>query len=175
MTLDEAMRAPDREEFIKAMHKELNDHIERKHWKIVPSKTIPHHKRAIPMVWSMRRKRDPVGHIIKWKARLCAGGHRSIENVDYWSTYSPVASWNTVRLMIVFTLLDNWHMESIDFVLAYPQAPVKTDIYMKPPKVPPNFVIPDLPNLADRFCNVYPLLKNLYGLKDAGKTWADYL
>eukprot|EP00980_Cylindrotheca_fusiformis_P000460 scaffold114_cov69-Cylindrotheca_fusiformis.AAC.1 len=34
MTLDEAMRAPDRAEFIKAMHKELSDHIGRGHWKI---------------------------------------------------------------------------------------------------------------------------------------------
>jgi len=61
-------------------------------------------------------------------------------------------------------------MESIDPVLAFPQAPIKTDIYMKPPKVPP-----DLPSFADRFLNVYKLLKNLYGLKDTGKTWFEYL
>jgi hypothetical protein len=157
------------------MRKELNDHIDRKHWKVVPGKSIPNHKRAIPMVWSMKRKRDPVGNITKWKARLCAGGHRSQEMIDYWSTYSPVVSWSTVRLMIVFALLNNWHMQSIDFVLAFPQAPVKNDIYMKPPKVPPDFLIPDLPNFADRFLNVYKLLKNLYGLKDAGRTWYEHL
>jgi hypothetical protein len=66
--------------------------------------------------------------------------------------------------MVVFALLNNWHMESIDFVLvAYPQAPIKTDIFMQPPKVPPNFTIPDLPNFADQFLKVYKLLKNLYG------------
>lgn len=145
MTLDEALNQPDREEFVKAMHKELKDHIERKHWKVIPLSAIPKHKRAIPMVWSMKRKRNPIGDIVKWKARLCAGGHRSIEMVDYWSTYSPVVSWNTVRLMVVFAMLNNWHMESIDFVLAFPQAPVTTDIYMKPPKVPSNFLIPDFP------------------------------
>jgi hypothetical protein len=66
-------------------------------------------------------------------------------------------------------------VESIDFVLAFPQAPIKTDIYMKTPKVPSDFTIPDLPSFADRFTNVYKLLKNLYGLKDAGKTWFDFL
>ena len=91
------------------------------------------------------------------------------------SCYSPVVSFDTVCLMVVFALLNNWHMESINFVLAYPQAPIKTDIFMQPPKVPPNFTIPDLPNFADRFLKVYKLLKNLYGLKDAGKTWADFL
>eukprot|EP00980_Cylindrotheca_fusiformis_P020590 scaffold7642_cov88-Cylindrotheca_fusiformis.AAC.1 len=175
MTFAEAMQAPDRAEFIKAMHKELADHIGRKHWKIVPLSAVRAPKHAIPMVWAMKRKRNPVGEIIKWKARLCAGGHRSVENIDYWSTYSPVVSWSTVRLMVVFALLNDWHMQSIDFVLAYPQAPVKTDIYMKPPRTPPGFVIPDLPSPLDRVSKVYKLIQNLYGLKDAGKTWADYL
>jgi Reverse transcriptase (RNA-dependent DNA polymerase) len=102
-------------------------------------------------------------------------GHKSVEFIDYWSTYSPVVSWSTVRLLIIITLINDWHMRSIDFVLAYPQAPVKTDIYMFPPKVPPSFVIPDLPTAADRANNVYKLIQNLYGLKDAGKTWYDHL
>ena len=175
MYLEEALRQPDREEFIKAMYKELNDHISRKHWKVVPLKSVPQYKKPIPMVWSMKRKRNPIGEIVKWKARLCAGGHKSIEFLDYWNTYSPVVSWSTVRLIIAIALLNDWHMQSIDFVLAFPQAPVKTDIYMQPPKVPYNFVIPDLPDRRDRHTNVYKLLKNLYGLKDASKTWFDYL
>ncbi|CAJ1941720.1 unnamed protein product [Cylindrotheca closterium] len=143
LTFDEAMKAHDRAEFIKAMYKELGDHIGRKHWKVVPIRSIPTYsgKRAIPMVWAMKRKKNPLGEIIKWKARLCAGGHRSIENVDYWDTYAPVVSWSTVRLMVIFALINNWHMESIDFVLAYPQAPIKTDIFMQPPRVPPKFAI----------------------------------
>jgi hypothetical protein len=64
------------------------------------------------MVWAMKRKRNPIGEIIKWKARLCAGGHRSIENIDYWSTYSPVVSWSTVHIMIIFALLNDWHLSS---------------------------------------------------------------
>jgi hypothetical protein len=41
MHLEDALKQPDRKEFIKAMHKELNDHIERKHWKVVPLKAVP--------------------------------------------------------------------------------------------------------------------------------------
>jgi len=175
MTLDEAMKQTDRAEFIKAMYKELQDHIGRGHWKIVSTKRVPKGRMPIPMVWSMKRKRNPVGDIVKWKARLCAGGHKSIEGIDYWDTYSPVVSWSTVRLLVTSALIKGWHMESIDFVLAFPQAPVKTDIFMKPPKVPRDFVIPDLPNFTDRFQNVYQLIKNLYGLKDAGRTWYQYL
>ena len=46
---------------------------------------------------------------------------------------------------------------------------------MSPPKVPYDFVIPDLPNKTDRMTKVYKLIKNLYGLKDASKTWFEFL
>ena len=112
-----------------------------------------------------------MGEITKWKGRLCAGGHRSVEFVDYWDTYSPVVSWQTIRLIFVLAIVNDWHIQSIDFILAYPQADVKTDIYILPPSVPPNFTISDLPSPSDRFFNVYKLIKILYGLKDAGRTW----
>ena len=175
MHLHEALQQEDREHFIEAMTEELKSHIKRKHWKIVPLKSVPKGKRCLPMVWSMKRKKNPLGEIIKYKARLCVGGHRSIEFVDYWDTYSPVVSWQTIRLMFVLAIVNNWHIRSIDFVLAFPQADVKTDIYLKPPPVPTTFKIPDLPNISDRFTKVYKLLKNLYGLKDAGRTWNQHL
>ena len=37
MTLDEAMAAPDKNEFTQAMHKELHDHVNIRHWKVVPT------------------------------------------------------------------------------------------------------------------------------------------
>ena len=109
-TLDEAMAAPEKKEFTQDIHKELHDHFNRRHWKVVPTRSITSHKRAIPMVWYMKRKQNPLGDITKRKARLCAGGHQSIEYVDYWSTYSPVVSWSTVLLMLVFAMINNWHI-----------------------------------------------------------------
>ena len=42
---------------------------------------------------------------------------------------------------------------------------------MKPHKVTKDFEILDLLNSTDRFIYVYKLIKNIYGLKDAGKAW----
>ena len=168
MTLERALSEPDAENFLKAMEEEIAAHMERKHWKIVPIKCVPRHNKPIPMVWSMKRKRDPVGDIIKWKARLCAGGHRQIHGVNYWETYSPVVSWSTVRMILILALVLRWHMRSIDFVLAYPQADVKTDIYMH---LPAKGKIPG----ATPGKHVLKLRKNLYGLKDAGRTWNEHI
>src|SRR5687768_2512184 len=59
-----------------------------------------------------------------------------------------------MHLMIVLALIHNWHIQSIDFVLAFPQAPIKMDLYMLPPTVPPNFNIPNLPSTSDQLSKV---------------------
>jgi hypothetical protein len=41
MYFHEAIRQPDREDFIKAIIKEVNDHIKRKHWILVPREDVP--------------------------------------------------------------------------------------------------------------------------------------
>ena len=47
--------------------------------------------------------------------------------------------------------------------MEFPQDATKTYIYMKPPIVPSEFVIPDLPKFMDRFNHICKLIKNLYG------------
>ena len=115
---------------------------------------MPNYKIPLPMVSSTKIKRDPIGEINKRKYQLCAGGHKSIEYVDYWNIYSPLVYWNTVILMLVIALINDWHMQYIDFALEFTQSPVKTDIYMKPPKVHKEFEIPDLQNFSNHFIYV---------------------
>jgi hypothetical protein len=178
MTLQEALAQPDREEFIKAMEKELLDHFERRHWDIIPISEVPRGHKPLVMVWSMKRKRDPAGNIIKHKARLCAHGGMQTYGVNYWETYSPVVAWSTVRTVLTISLILGWHMRSIDFVLAYPQADVKTDIYMFPPKGCSVFQQGRPPGQRVRLddkSHRLKLRKNLYGLKDAGLTWYEHI
>ena len=55
----------------------------------------------------------------------------------------------------------------MDFVLAYPQAPIECPLYMKIPK---GFNVN-----GSRDGYVLLLLKNVYGSKAAGRDWALYL
>ena len=63
--------------------------------------------------------------------------------------------------------LHNMHSKSIDFVQAYPQAKVKSHIFLHPP--------PGVEFAHNNDQKVLRLKRNLYGLKDAGRTWHEHL
>ena len=131
MPLIVAMKQPDWDKFIDAMACELGQHTELKHWKIIHKSQVLKNAKPIPMVWTLIHKWDPAGEILKWKAHLCAGGHCQVFGNTYWTTFALVASWKTVWSIFINALLLGWHMRSIDFMMAYTQADVKTDIFIQ--------------------------------------------
>ena len=165
----EAMREPDRDEFIKAMHKEIIDQMKNGNFSIVRRSKVPKGKAILPAVWQMKRKRDiKTREIKKYKARLNIDGSRMKQGVHYDETYAPVASWNSIRLLLTLAAVHGWHTTQLDYVLAYPQAPVEREIYMEVPKGC------DYPG-ADRKRDVLRLHRNVYGQKQAGRVWNKYL
>eukprot|EP00957_Ditylum_brightwellii_P076479 5812662-Ditylum_brightwellii.AAC.1 len=52
------MAAPDREEFIGAIVKEINGHIDKKHWELMPLSQVPKEADILDSVWPFKRKRD---------------------------------------------------------------------------------------------------------------------
>ena len=166
--LNQALRQPDRDKFIEAMQKEIQDHEQRKHWTVVQRDQLPKGTPILPAVWSMRRKRRlATREIYKWKARLTIHGGKQEYGVNYWETYSPVVRWSTIRLFLILASIHGWHTRQLDFVLAYPQAPVECDLYME---IPQGFEIN-----GDRKQYALKLEKNLYGQKQAGRVWNVYL
>ena len=114
------------------------------------------------VIWSFKRKRHPDGRLRTYKARLCCHGGQQQWGVQYWETYSPVVSWMAVRTLLVLSKLHNLHTQSIDFTLAFPQKDVKVPIYLHTPK--------GIDFGDDSHKTVLMLKKNLYGLRDAGRT-----
>jgi Reverse transcriptase (RNA-dependent DNA polymerase) len=132
MYLQQALKEPDRVEFIKAMEKEVRSHTENSNWKIIKRGSVPKEHTVLPAVWAMRRKRDiATQQVYKWKARLNVHGGKQTKGLNYWETYAPVAAWSSIRLIMNAAALHGWKTHQLDFVLAFPQAPVETDIYMK--------------------------------------------
>lgn len=96
---------------------------------------MPRSATVLPAVWQMRRKRDiKTGTIKKYKARLNIDGSRMQKGIHYDQSYAPVASWNSIRLLLTMTAVHGWHTKQLDYVAAFPQAPVERELYMKIPK-----------------------------------------
>ena len=77
--------------------------------------------------------------------------------------------WATVRLIITLAMIKEWYLRQLDFVLAYPQAEVDGDIYMKLPK---GFELPGNHGKGKHFLK---LLKDMYRLKQARRVWSLHL
>ena len=65
--------------------------------------------------------------------------------------------------MLTLSKLHNMWTRSIDFTLAFPQADVKATIFLHTP--------PGVELDTDKNKYVLRLLKNVYGFKDAARTW----
>ena len=133
--LHEAMKAKDWQNFRIAMQKEIDDRMEGENFSIIHKAHVPRSATVLPTVWKMRRKRDiKTGTIKKYKARLNIDGSRMQKGIHYDHSYAPVASWNSIRLLLTMTAVHGWHTKQLDYVAAFPQAPVERELYTKIPK-----------------------------------------
>jgi hypothetical protein len=170
MWYHEAMREPDRKEFLQAAANEVADQTKNGNWVIVHRSTVPTGATILPAVWAMKRKRRiKTREVYKWKARLNLDGSKQTKGKNFWETYSPVAAWSTIRFILTMAILNKWYTRQIDYVLAFPQAPVEIDdLYMKVPK---GFEIQG----AEKDEYLLHIRKNVYGGCSAGRVWNKYL
>jgi Reverse transcriptase (RNA-dependent DNA polymerase) len=112
-----------------------------------------------------RKRQIETQEIYKHKARLNLGSHKQEYGRE---TYSPVVQWTSIRLLLVLSIIRGWSTRQLDFIMAYPQADISTDhVYIMIPK---GF---EFEGSRDMHC--LHVLKNIYGGKDAGRTWNQYL
>jgi Reverse transcriptase (RNA-dependent DNA polymerase) len=106
--------------------------------------------------------------VYKYKARLNIHGGQQEYSVNYWETFAPIVIWAAIRLLLVLALMYGWCTIQVDFILAYPQAPVECPLYMKIPK---GFQV----RHGNWKTHVLRILRNLYGQKQAGRVWHQHL
>ena len=168
--LHEAMRASDRAQFIKAMEREIKGDEEGNHWVLVPKHQVPKGTKVLDAVWSMRRKRRIESQeIYKWKARLNVHGGQQVHGIDYWDTYTPVVAWPVIQFFFILYINQGWKTRQLDFIMAFPQAPIQTPLYMNIPKGY------KMPKDKNNHPMVLKLIRNIYGQKQGPKVWGDFL
>jgi hypothetical protein len=106
------------------------------------------------------------GH--KAQARLNLHSGKQEFGINYYEAYAPVVTWFAIRLLIFFGILFNWAFCQVNFVMAYPHAPIEMDMYIELP----TGIHTKHGNSKD---HVLKLLTNIYGQKQAGRMWNSYL
>ena len=166
---DQAMKAHDRDKFLEAVGVELDGHERMDNYEPIPIDEVPSGTKLLDMVWSMQRKRHiKTQEVYKWKARLNVHGGQQEHGVHYWDTYAPVVTWQTVRFFLILSLLLGWSSRQLDFVMAYPQAPAEMPLYLR---LPQGYKRKGM----NRKTHVLKLKRNVYGQKQAGRVWNQYM
>ena len=77
----------DDEDWLEAMHDELNNFMHNQVWELVPRPTEEHN--VIGTKWIFKNKQDVNGVVVQNKARLVAQGYSQVEGIDYCRGYIP--------------------------------------------------------------------------------------
>lgn len=96
-SINEALISPQAKNWERAIKEELNSLMQRKTWE---NTQLPEGKGCIGSKWVFKLKTDADGKIARYKARLVAQGFTQQKGIDYNETYSPVANFSVIRLLL---------------------------------------------------------------------------
>ncbi len=139
-SLREAMAGPHKAEFLEAMAKEIKDLENHGTWEVVkredmvrPDGSSPP---VIPLMWVFKIKRFPDGRLRKFKARIVARGDTQAKlaetEIESWA---PVASWTSIRMLLIMSMQHGWTIKQADFDNAFVQAEVTNEVFVDFPEM----------------------------------------
>jgi hypothetical protein len=158
-SITEALNGPYRKQWKEALQTEYKALIANGTWKLVKrspgSITLGCH-------WLMSVKYHADHTIERFKARLVALGNHQKYGLDYDEIFSPVARYESLRLLLAISTIMDYHIHQMDVSTAFLHGELDEEIYMRQPEgcVPTGY--------ENYVCK---LLKSLYGLKQAPRIW----
>ncbi|KAJ9536512.1 hypothetical protein OSB04_un000306 [Centaurea solstitialis] len=155
----EAVSGSESEQWQEAMKAEMQSMYDNQVWELTD---LPQHCRAVGRKWVFKKKTDMDGNVHTFKARLVAKGFTQTHGIDYEETFSPVAMLKSIRILMAISAYFNYEIWQMDVKTAFLNGKLTEDVYMEQPE---GFVDPKNPN------KVCKLLKSVYGLKQASRSW----
>ena len=167
----EATTGEHKEGFWDAMWVEISTLLKMEAWEQVEREQV---RKTVKTTWAFKKKRFPSGEVRKLKARFCVRGDTQTEGVDYFESFAPVVSWNTVRVLLVLTVVLGLKSTQVDYLAAFCQAPIDTEVYIDPPRGWERLNQMGLP-ITFKPGHVLRLKRSLYGLVQSPKNFFQHL
>ncbi|KAJ9564698.1 hypothetical protein OSB04_000664 [Centaurea solstitialis] len=155
----EAVSGSESEQWQEAMKAEMQSMYDNQVWELTD---LPQHCRAVGRKWVFKKKTDMDGNVHTFKARLVAKGFTQTHGIDYDETFSPVAMLKSIRILMAISAYFNYEIWQMDVKTTFMNGKLTEDVYMEQPE---GFEDPNNPN------KVCKLLKSIYGLKQASRSW----
>ena len=118
---------------------------------------LPKGRKLIKNHWVFDQKTDGCK-----KARLVAKGLSQVEGIDFNKIFSPVVCFETVRLMLAISALEQWYITGLDVKSTFLYGELDKELYMEQPE---GFKI------KGQEIKVLRLKRAIYGLKQAALAW----
>nr|GEX03573.1 retrovirus-related Pol polyprotein from transposon TNT 1-94 [Tanacetum cinerariifolium] len=113
-----------------------------------------------------KMQKDERGIVIRNKARLVAQGHTQEEGIDYEEVFTPVARIEAIRLFLAYASFIGFMVYQMDVKSAFLNGTIVEEVCVCQPL---GFEDPDHPD------KVYKVVKALYGLHQAPRSWYETL
>jgi hypothetical protein len=143
----------------KAMDAEIQAIEKNNTWELV---ALPKGMKKIRVKWVFKTKLNEKGEVDKHKARLVVKGYAQRQGIDYSEVFSPVARWDTIRMLLSLAALRGWEVFQLDVKSAFLHGELKEVVYIEQPE---GYI------RKGEEQKVYQLKKALYGLKQAPRAW----
>ncbi|KAK8597134.1 hypothetical protein V6N12_065610 [Hibiscus sabdariffa] len=109
-----------------------------------------------------RSEMDSMSDNQTYKGRLVAKGYRQIHGIDYDETFSPVAMFKSIQILLAIAAFHDYEIWQMDVKTAFLNGKLEEDVYMTQPE---GFVTQEN---AGKVCK---LQRSIYGLKQASRSW----
>jgi hypothetical protein len=162
-TFDQALNAPDAEQWLAAIKDEINQMNTLDAWTLCE---VPYTQKLVGSRWVFKKKDDG-----RYRARLVAKGYTQIEGLEYDQVYAPVMAMETFRTILAMSAAWGLHLIAADVKTAYLNGDLDVELFMEiPDGIKNNKTLTPTSGTSDKRL-VLQLRKALYGLKQSGHAW----
>ncbi|KAE9290833.1 hypothetical protein PF008_g25486 [Phytophthora fragariae] len=156
----EAMKFPQKEEWLKAMQQEVDAMFSKGVFVMIDEDEIPNRTNLLSNMWRYQPKTDADVYVTRWRARLVGRGDSQEFGIDYVLSFSPVARMVTFRVVVAVAAKLGLTLYKGDVNTAYLNALLKIKQHVRG--------IPGFPWPKGK---VYRVDHALYGLDQSGADW----